>query len=273
MLGEAGVDGGTRGAYLAAECLGKVVEELEVLLAAHAVAAGNDDGGVLDVDFRFLDLAVDDFDYEVGVVDIFTGVELHDLALVRGVEDFFFHHALAHGCHLGTALGVDDGSHDVAAEGGAYLVEQVGVFLAGLGILVVADFEGGAVGGEAAVEARADTRAEVAAYAGGTHKAYLGLDFAEEVDEHCRMGVGGIGVEARVFDLVDHVGAVGEYLVFDAVELVADNEGFEFDAEAVGKHAALGKELEAHIGYAAFVVFAVYYQVVVVCHSFTLNDW
>ena len=98
-------------------------------------------------------MAIDDFYNEIGVVDIFLGIEIHYFAFVVGVVDFFLHHTFAHCRHLGTALGVDDCCHDVATESGTDLIEQIGVFGAGLGILVVADFESGAVGGKAAVEA------------------------------------------------------------------------------------------------------------------------
>ena len=49
------------------------MEKLEVLFASHAIAAGYNDGGVFDVDLALLDMAVYDFDYKVGVADIFFG--------------------------------------------------------------------------------------------------------------------------------------------------------------------------------------------------------
>ena len=55
------------------------------------------------------------------------------------------------------------------------------------------------------------------------------------------MGVGRIGIEAGVLHFIHRVGAVGENLVFDAVELVTDDEGLELYAETVGQHAAFGK--------------------------------
>jgi hypothetical protein len=209
-------------------------------------------------------VAVDDFNHEVGVGHVVLGGEVDDLALVVGVEHLFLHHAFAYCCHLGAAVGVDDSGYDIAAECGADLIEQVGVFLACLGVFVVADFKRGAVGGETAVEARAHAGAEVAAYAGGAHKAYLRLNLAEEVDEDCGVRIGGVGVETDVFHLIHYVGAVGEYLFFDAVEFVADNDCFEFYAETVGQHAAFSEKLKADVCHTAFVVFAVYYEVVIV---------
>ena len=92
------------------------------------------------------------------------------------------------------------------------------------------------------------------------------LDFAEELDEHGSMGVGGVGEQTCVLYLIYGVGTVGENLIFDSVELVAYHDSFEFHTQTVGQSAAFGKELEAHIGNTAFVVFAVDYEVIIVCH-------
>ena len=51
------------------------------------------------------------------VSDTYFGcVKVHCLTVVGGVENFFFHHALTHGGHLRTAVGVDDGGNDIAAK-------------------------------------------------------------------------------------------------------------------------------------------------------------
>ena len=68
-----------------------------------------------------------------------------------------------------------------------------------------------------------------------------GLNLAEKVDKHGGMWIRGIGVEAFVFYLIYYICAVGENLLFDTVELVADYEGFKFDSEFVGKYTALGR--------------------------------
>ena len=112
---------------------------------------------------------------------------------------------------------------------------------------------------------------EVTADAGGTHQADLGLDFLEEVNQHGCVRVGGIGIETSVVHGVNHIGTVGEYLRFDTGKVGANNEGFEADAQTVGKLATFGKEFEADIGNAAFVELAVNYKIVVICHSF--NDF
>ena len=102
-----------------------------------------------------------------------------------GIEDFFLHHAFAYGGHLRTAVGIDNCCYDIAAECGANLVQQVGIFFAGLGIFVVADFECGAVSCQTTVEARADTWTEVTTNAGSAHEANLGLNLTEEIDYDC----------------------------------------------------------------------------------------
>ena len=51
MLNEAGVDSGTACAHFTAKHIGKLKEHVEVLLAAHAVAASHDNGCVLDINF------------------------------------------------------------------------------------------------------------------------------------------------------------------------------------------------------------------------------
>lgn len=209
-------------------------------------------------------MAVDNLDYEIGVLDIFCGIEVDDLTLVLGIENLLLHHALAHGCHLRAALGVDDGSHDVAAECRAYLQQQVLVLLACLGVSVVTDLKGGTVGGEAAVETRADTGTKVTTYAGGAHEASLWLDLAEQVDEHSGVGIGGVGRETLVLDLVETVDTVGEHLGVDIVELVAYGNSFELDVETVGEHTAFCKELKAHVGHTAIFVFEIYDNVVLV---------
>ena len=98
-------------------------------------------------------MTVDDLDDEILGFHIFGSFKLNDFAFVVFIENFFLHDAFAHGCHLRTAVGIDDRCHDIAAESGTDLIKQVGIFFSGLGILVVTDFKRSTVCGEAAVEA------------------------------------------------------------------------------------------------------------------------
>ena len=153
MLGEPCVDGGTCCADFGTKHVGQVEEHVEPFLAADTVTAGNDDGGVLDIDFRLFDVAVDDFNNEITVGHIFFRVKVDYFALVFGVEDFFFHHSFAHGGHLRTAVGVDNRGYDVPAECRTNLVKEVLIFFACFGVFVVADNERCAVGGKTRMEA------------------------------------------------------------------------------------------------------------------------
>ena len=94
----------------------------------------------LQVVLGFLYVAVDDLHYIIRLVYILGHVVVDDFTLVILVQDLFFHHTLAHRCHLWAVFGVDDGGHDVAAEGRTNLVEQVLIRLALFLVLVVADF-------------------------------------------------------------------------------------------------------------------------------------
>ena len=67
-------------------------------------------------------MAVNNLDNIVGGIGVFGGVQLDNFASVVGIEDFFFHHPLANGCHLRTAFGVYDCCNDVAAECGTDLI-------------------------------------------------------------------------------------------------------------------------------------------------------
>ena len=243
------------------------MQQLEVLLRANAIAAGNDDGRVLDVHLRLLDVAADDLHHEVLVLDILLGVELHDGALVVGVVDLLLHHALADSRHLRTVVGIHDRGHDVAAESGADLIEQVGVILARLHVRVVADFEGRTVGGQTRVQARRNARAQVAADARGAHQTNLRLNLAEEIDEHGGMGVRRVGIETLVLNFVDNVGTVLVKLLFDAVQLVAQDDGLELHTQLVGQSTALGEQLQAHVGDVAILILTVYYKIVTVFFS------
>ena len=178
----------TVGSGASVEFLREGEEQLEPFLAANAVSSGNHDRGAFEVMPGGLDVTVDDL-YDVCFRgNVLGNVGDYDLALVVLVQNLLLHHAASHSGHLGPVLGVHDGGYDVAAESRADLVEKIGVFLVSPDVLVVADFELGAVGGKAAGEARTDARAEVAAYHGGSHQADLGLFLLEEVHQDVGMG-------------------------------------------------------------------------------------
>lgn len=86
------------------------------------------------------------------------------------------------------------------------------------------------------------------------------------------MGIGCVGEESWILNFVDCIGSVGEQLIFNSLELVANDECLKFYAEAVGKLASFGEEFEADVGNMPVVKFAIYYKVVLVfCHD-VLSD-
>ena len=68
-----------------------------------------------------LNVAFDDLHHKVGIGDIVLHLMADNRTLVMGVQYLLLHHALTHGSHLWTVLGVDDGSYHIAAKGGEYL--------------------------------------------------------------------------------------------------------------------------------------------------------
>ena len=80
----------TRCAYFAAKGFGKVEKKVEILFAAYTVTTGYDDRCILDIYFRLLDPAVDDFNYEIGVIYIFLCIKVDYLAFVRCIVNLFF---------------------------------------------------------------------------------------------------------------------------------------------------------------------------------------
>ena len=250
---EASVDGSSGSSDRAADEVSEAVEQLEILLAAHAVATGDDDLSTLDVDFLFLDFAGEDFDSLVGAVDIFAYGDGDDDTLIIGIEDFLFHDTLADGSHLGTSLRAYNGSDDVAAEGGAYLHEDVLVGLARLDILMVADFEGGAVGGEAAAEIRGDARGEVAAHRRGAEEDDLRFLILDDAAENLEVRHGAIGREATVLSEENLIDTILVERVGDGVDVGAEESSLEFASEAGSQLAAFGAKFEANVSDGVFL--------------------
>ena len=83
---------------------------------------------------------------------------------------------------------VHDGRHDVAAESGPDLIQEVLVGFPGLDIVEIADLQLGAVGGEAAGQGRGHARTQVPADDGRAHQADLRLLFLEKVYKDVSMG-------------------------------------------------------------------------------------
>ena len=100
---------------------------------------------------------------------------INHLAGIIFVEYFGLHHAGTHRGHLRAVIGVDDRGDDVSTEGRTDLIEEIFVALLVLLVLIISDFQSGAIGSEAAGERRTDPRAEIAADRSGTHQTDLRL--------------------------------------------------------------------------------------------------
>ena len=70
LADEAAIDGRAAGADGAADGAGQVVDQLEVVLAADAAAAGDDHPGALEVHLARLDVPLDELQGHRGVVDL-----------------------------------------------------------------------------------------------------------------------------------------------------------------------------------------------------------
>ncbi len=99
-------------------------------------------GAPFQVVFRLFHVAVDNLYYIVRFGNVLGNVVADHFTLDKSaIQNFFLHHAFANGRHLRTVFGVHNRCHDVAAECGTDLVQQVFVGLALFLIFVVADFE------------------------------------------------------------------------------------------------------------------------------------
>ena len=238
------------------------MQQREVLLATHAITSGDDHRRSLDVDLALFHFAFDDAYDEIGVRSVFLVIHLFDDSFARGLGDLFFHHALAYGSHLRTAVRVDDRCDDVAAESRTNLVEQVFIDFAALVIGVRADFEARTVGRQAAVQCRRNTGTQIAAHRRSAEQCDLRLFFFENAADDCGVGQGPVRVEALGISDMDRVGTVLGQFFFDAVEFGSDGERFELTAERVSQYPAFGQQLQRHIGHFAVLYLTIYEYVV-----------
>ena len=158
---------------------------------------------------------------------------------------------------------IHDGRDDVAAESRTDLVQEVLVGLPGLDIVKIADFELGAVGGQAARQGRGHPRTEVAADDGRAHQADLGLFLLEEVHEDIGMGRGRVREQVLAVKYEEFVHPVREDLgLHGALDAGARHHGVEFHAQPVGEFAALGQEFLGDLGNDRAFDLAIYENVV-----------
>lgn len=251
------IDSSAACADFATEHIGELMEHLEILLAAHAIATAYDNGATLEIYLRLLDVTVDHLYDIIEGRSIVISLEVDYYALVVGVVDFLLHDAFADSSHLGAALGVDDSSDDVTAESGADLEEEILIDFAGASIGMVADLELCAVGSQTAMESGRDAWAEVTADRSSTHESDAWFLLLEEIDKERAVGERSIGIKARILHLIESINAVWEHLIFDTGEIVAGYDSFELDTEFIGELATLGEEFKAHISHLTILKFAI----------------
>ena len=86
--------------------------------------------------------------------NILVNIGINDLASGLAVVESLLHHATAHSSHLGTMLGIDNGSNNISTEGRTNLIEQIVVVSPRLGIVKVTNLEFGTVSSQATGERR-----------------------------------------------------------------------------------------------------------------------
>ena len=118
------------------------------------------------------------------VFGLYKGINvlINHLPGVILVEHLGFHHSGTHRGHLRAVIGVDDRGNDVSTKGRTDLIEEIFVTLLVLFVLIISDFQSGAIGSEPACKRGTDTRAEVTTDRRRTHQTDLGLFAFKQTD-------------------------------------------------------------------------------------------
>ena len=103
------------------------------------------------------------------------------------------------------------------------------------------DFEARAVGRQAAVQRRRNSRTEVAAHWRGSEQRDLGLFLLENAADDRSVRQRAVGRETLAVGYVHDIGAVLGQLLFDAGESLSERERLELAAQRIGQRAALGQ--------------------------------
>lgn len=72
------------------------------------------------------------------------------------------------------------------------------------------------------------------------------------------MRLRGIRVEARIIGQIKGIDPIGKYLCCDIVELMTDNESFEFTMELIGQRTSFCEQFKADVGNNSVFYFAIY---------------
>ena len=119
------------------------MKQLKALSTTDTVASRYDDGGSAKVNLALGNVAVDDLNDKVLIMNEVSHRMVDHLALVVSFVNLLLHHTRAYCRHLWTMLRVDNGCHDVATESWADLVKEVLELL--VLVCIVADLQRGTV--------------------------------------------------------------------------------------------------------------------------------
>ena len=235
VIAETGIDRRTTGTDLAVKFLGKLAQQVEILFRTHTITAGYHYGSTFQIIFCLFDVTFKDLNHIVFGLHKGVNVLINHLPRVVLIEHLGFHHSGTHRGHLRAVIGVDDRGNDVSTEGRTDLIEEVFVTLLVLFVLIISDFQGGAIGGEPACERGTDTRTEITTDRRRTHQTDLRLFAFKQTNQNGRMRTRGIGRETGRVENMEYVNTVGEDLRFDLTfHTVSGHDGFQFHAQFRG---------------------------------------
>ena len=181
-----GIHGGAGGAHLAAQQVGQVTDQLELARPIHAAAARHDHRGVFQPDGWGAQLAAEHLQGKI--LRLEDRRHRFDRAPAGRVGFAAAHHALAYAGHLRASLGVDNGGNDVAAKGGADLVEQILIHLILFLQRVIANLQIGAVSRQADAGGAGNARRQVTPHRRSADQENVGLVLPHQVGCHAAVG-------------------------------------------------------------------------------------
>ena len=115
------------------------------------------------------------------------------------------------------------------------MIEEIFVTLLVLLVLIISDFQGGAIGGEPAGERRTDPRAEIATDRSGAHQTDLRLFAFKQTNQNGRMRTRRVRRETGCVKDMEHVDTIGKNLRFDLTfHTVSGHYGFQIHAQFRG---------------------------------------
>jgi len=187
------------------------------------------------------------FHHKILRSNILADINVLHLTLMGFRKDLLLHHPFAHGSHLRTAVGIDNGGDDVSAKGRTNLIQQILVHGVGLLLLMVTDFQAGTVGGQTAVQGAGNPGSQVAANHRCPHQGYLRFLLLKEFDQNRCVRQGGIGFQDIAFGNVHDIHTKRKQLLLHSLQTGADHHCFQLALELVGQFTGLGTQFQTDI--------------------------